>query len=136
MIRAAHLATHVPNGGSVRSGAVELFLAGAQRMADDGAEFAVHAWEDEDGAEATNYASDAEENRKYLIYYQEMGMDASTAQAFYAMTNSVPFEDARWFGAGEMRHWLGQADVPAADRHAPAATVPALAYLDLAAGVN
>ncbi len=136
MIRAAHLATHVPNGGSVRSGGVELFLAGTRRMVDDGAEFAVHAWEDEDGGEAADYAADAQENLKYLIYYREMGMDAPTAQAFYAMTNSVPFADARWFGAGEMRHWLGQAATPAPDRDVPAATVPALAYLDLAAGVN
>jgi hypothetical protein len=32
-IRAAGLATHVPTGGSARSGAVELFLAGATRWA-------------------------------------------------------------------------------------------------------
>ncbi|KPF62356.1 hypothetical protein IP79_12700, partial [Porphyrobacter sp. AAP60] len=33
-IRAAGLATHVPEGGSARSGAVELFLAGARRTMD------------------------------------------------------------------------------------------------------
>lgn len=51
MIRARGIATHVPDGGSVRSGAVELFLAGVRRAADPGAEFAVHAWQDEDGRE-------------------------------------------------------------------------------------
>jgi hypothetical protein len=122
MIRHAGLATHVPAGGSVRSGAVELFFAGTIRRIDDGAEFAVHAWEDEAGLEATDFAADAPENRKYLAYYHEMGMDAGQAAAFYAMTNSVPFERALWLDAAEMRRWLPEAQ-PAAD--------PELAYLDL-----
>jgi hypothetical protein len=106
MIRARGLATHVPAGGSVRSGGVELFLAGRQRIADPGAEFAVHAWEDEDGREATDYAPDAPENRAYIDYYREMGMAPDQASAFYAMTNSVPFEQARFFGAEEMQRWV------------------------------
>ncbi|MCB2061766.1 MAG: alpha/beta hydrolase, partial [Novosphingobium sp.] len=88
MIRARGIATHVPAGGSVRSGAVELFLAGARRLIDDGAEFAVHAWIDEDGRQADDYALNAPENRKYLAYYREMGMREGQARAFYAMTNS------------------------------------------------
>lgn len=113
MIRAAGIATHVPADGSVRSGAVELFLAGATRRIDDGAEFAVHAWEDEDGREATDFALSAPENRKYLAYYEEMGMDDAQAAAFYAMTNSVPFERALWLDADEMRRWLPEAQAAA-----------------------
>jgi hypothetical protein len=105
MIRARGIATHVPEGGSVRSGAVELFLAGVRRSAEQGAEFAVHAWEDEDGREATDYAESAPENRAYLDYYREMGMSAEQARAFYAMTNSVPFNSARWMTAAEMAQW-------------------------------
>jgi hypothetical protein len=122
MIRKAGIATHVPSDGSVRSGAVELFLAGRERRIDDGAEFAVHAWEDEAGLEATDFAADAPENRKYLTYYREMGMDAAQAAAFYAMTNSVPFERARWLDAAEMRGWLPEAQIE---------PVRKLAYLDL-----
>src|SRR5687768_15749621 len=59
MIRAAGLAAWVPDGGSVRSGAVELVLAGASLRIEDGAEFAVHAWLDEDGYEAGDYAADS-----------------------------------------------------------------------------
>ncbi len=128
MIRRAGLATHVPADGSVRSGAVELFFAGATRQIDDGAEFAVHAWEDEAGFEATDFAADAPENRKYLTYYREMGMDAGQAAAFYAMTNSVPFERALWLDAGEMRRWLPEARQATAD--------PKLAYLDLSAALH
>ncbi len=121
MIRAAGLSAWVPDGGSVRSGAVELVLAGTTLTIDDGAEFAVHAWEDDAGYEATDFAADSPENRRYLAYYREMGLGEAEAAAFYAMTNSVPFDDARWLSGVEMRQWIGQ----------PAA--PRLAYLDLGA---
>ncbi len=105
MIRAARLVVHVPAVGSVRSGAVELFLAGVERDIADGAEFAVHSWMDDYGREADDFAADAPENRKYLAYYREMGMDAGQARAFYDFTNSVPHHSARWLSAGEMRRW-------------------------------
>ena len=127
MIRAAGLATSVPNGGSVRSGGVDLFLAGRTREVADGAEFAVHAWEDEDGRQATDYPAGAPENAKYLAYYQAMGMSAETAKSFYAMTNSVPFESARWLTGAEMRRWSDAES---------AAVQPRLAYLDLGQALN
>ncbi len=106
MIRARGIATLVPAGGSVRSGGVELFLAGSRRIADPAAEFAVHSWADEDGREARDYPADAPENRAYLDYYREMGMAPAQAQAFYAMTNSVPFSDAKWLSGAEMARWV------------------------------
>lgn len=106
MIRASGIATYVPAGGSVRSGGVELFLAGARRYADPGAEFAVHAWMDEDGREADDYAASAPENRKYMDYYRQMGMNEPEARAFYAMTNSVPHADALWLDGAEMAEWV------------------------------
>jgi len=106
MIRDARIATYVPAGGSVRSGGVELFLAGTRRIADTQAEFAVHAWMDEDGMEATDYAASAPENAKYLTYYRHMGLSADEAAAFYAMTNSVPHDDARWLDGSQMARWV------------------------------
>lgn len=106
MIRARGLTTYVPAGGSVRSGGVELFLAGKVRIADPGAEFAVHAWADEDGREATDYAADAPENRAYVDYYVEMGMPGAQARSFYAMTNSVPNGDAKWLTGSDMGKWV------------------------------
>jgi hypothetical protein len=106
MIRARGIATHVPDGGSVRSGAVELFLAGAQRRADPKAEFAVHSWQDQDGLEPGDYAANGPENRAYLDYYKTMGMDPAQASAFYAMTNSVHFADAKWLTAADMAQWV------------------------------
>ena len=106
MIHARGISTHVPAGGSVRSGGVELFLAGKSRSADPGSEFAVHSWADEDGREAKDYPDSAPENRAYIAYYEDMGMPEGEAKAFYAMTNSVPNADAKWLTAGDMGHWV------------------------------
>jgi hypothetical protein len=106
MIRERGLATHVPAGGSVRSGAVELFLAGVRRGAEPTAEFAVHAWLDQDGRQPGDYAADDPANREYLDYYRTMGMSAAEASAFYDMTNSVPNAEARWMTAAEIGHWV------------------------------
>ncbi len=113
-IRAAGLATHVPAGGSARSGAVELFLAGTRRTIAPGALFAVHSWRDERGREPADFAPDAPENRLYTDYYTEMGMTADQARAFYAMTNSVPHAGARWLEGEEMARWIAPAARPAA----------------------
>jgi hypothetical protein len=105
MIRRAGLATHVPAGGSVRSGAVELFLAGAHRRADPRATFAVHSWQDAEGFEPADFADDDPVNLAYLAYYREMGLSDAQARAFYAMTNAVPHEAARWLTAREFAQY-------------------------------
>jgi len=107
-IREAGLRTHVPDGGSVRSGAVELFLAGTSKSMDDGAEFAVHSWLDNHGREPDDFSVDHQANRMYLDYYVEMGMSEERAREFYAMTNSVPHHSALWLGANDMRRWMKQ----------------------------
>jgi hypothetical protein len=105
-IRAAGLATHVPSGGSARSGAVELFLAGVRRTMAPDALFAVHSWRDSAGREPRDFASDAPANRLYLDYYTEMGMTLDEARSFYAMTNSVPHARALWLNGAQMDRWI------------------------------
>jgi hypothetical protein len=113
-IRAAGLETHVPAGGSVRSGAVELFLAGKRQTIAAGATFAVHSWLDTRGLEPRHFAEDAPENRLYLDYYEEMGMVPDHARAFYAMTNSVPHAGALWLDANAMQRWIEPMAAPEA----------------------
>lgn len=127
MIRARGMATVVADGGSVRSGAVELFVAGATRQIESGAEFAVHGWLDDWGRGAEDYPAGAPEHRRYLDYYAEMGMVDEQARAFYAMTNSVPFDSARWLTGEEMQAWLAAPKI---------ASKPRLAYLDLSAALQ
>lgn len=134
MIRGHGLAVEVPEGGSVRSGAVELVLAGSNLIIADGAEFAVHAWLDDRGLGARDYALDSPEHARYLDYYLEMGMTRDGAAQFYAMTNSVPFESARWLSGSEMRRWLhrGAASQAAtAGQQIASPIAPQIAYADV-----
>lgn len=112
LIRAAGIRTHVPMGGSVRSGAVELFLAGDERTIASGAQFAVHSWRDSSGREPNDFPADAAENRLYLDYYVEMGMSEARAYAFYSMTNSVAHDSAIWLGSNEMLRWISVDNEP------------------------
>lgn len=105
-IRRAGMATIVPAGGSVRSGAVELFLAGVTRSAAPDAEFGVHSWRDENGYEARDYPADDPVHAEYLGYYREMGLDADKARAFYAMTNSTSFDDVRYLTRDDMARFV------------------------------
>lgn len=106
MIHSRGISTHVPANGSVRSGGVELFLAGTRRRADPQAEFAVHSWEDENGREPSDFAPDAPENRIYLDYYRDMGLTAGEATAFYTMTNSVTFDHAKWLTTADLARYV------------------------------
>lgn len=136
MIRDHGLTVDVPDGGSVRSGAVELVLAGRSVTISDGAEFAVHSWLDDRGLGAWDYASDSPEHAKYLDYYREMGMSREAAAQFYAMTNSVPFESALWLDGSEMREWMQPALAPAPLPQAPRLAYLGLPDLDLMASLN
>jgi hypothetical protein len=106
MVRKAGITTYIPDGGSVRSGGVELFLAGAKRRAAPTAEFAVHSWLDEDGMEADDYAADDPAHQAYLGFYREMGMSDANARAFYAMTNSAPHDDARYLDRRDIARYV------------------------------
>lgn len=102
MIRARGMATHVPDHGSVRSGAVELFLAGVSRSAAPDAAFVVHSWIDENGREPDDFSADASVNKAYVNYYREMGLTGTNAAAFYALTNSVPNNDVLMLGTADL----------------------------------
>ena len=106
MIRKAGISTHVPDGGFVASGGVELFLAGVKRSAAPTAEFAVHSWRDSDGMEPDDFAANDPVNMAYVQYYREIGMDAAKAQAFYNMTNSVGHDDALYLGARDIAAYI------------------------------
>lgn len=106
MVRRHGVSTYVPEGGSVRSGGVELFLAGAQRRAAPTASFAVHSWRDEDGYEADDFATDDPVHQEYLAFYREMGLSDAEARRFYAMTNSAPHDDALYLNSRELARYV------------------------------
>jgi hypothetical protein len=106
MIRAAGIATHVPSGGSIRSGGVELFLAGQQRTIDKGAEIGVHSWQDSDGLEASDFAADDPVHKPYLDFYVDMGMKPEAARAFYDFTNhAASYNDLHVMSEAELQRF-------------------------------
>ncbi|WP_338426616.1 alpha/beta hydrolase [Sphingopyxis kveilinensis] len=105
-IRRAGLETVVPSGGSVRSGAVELWLAGAVRRAAPDAEFGVHSWADEYGRESNDYPADDPVHADYIGLYRELGMDAAKAREFYALTNATPFDEVRYLTRADMARFV------------------------------
>ena len=106
LIREHGVSTDVPSGGSVRSGGVELFLAGISRRAAPDAEFGVHAWKDESGHQPGDFAADAPANKTYLDYYRDMGLTPENASAFYALTNSVPNQQMLWLHTGDIKRFV------------------------------
>lgn len=102
MIRRAGIDTFVPANGSVRSGGVELFLAGVKHVAEPGAEFGVHSWQGEDGIDARDAKASDPAHATYVRYYQEVGMPAQAASAFYAFTNRVAFNDVHYMTRDEL----------------------------------
>lgn len=105
-IRRAGMETVVPAGGSIRSGAVELWLAGTTRRAAPDAEFGVHSWADEYGREANDYPANDPVHAEYLGYYREMGLNDARARAFYALTNSTPFDEVRYLTRDDMARFV------------------------------
>ena len=105
-IRRAGMETVVPAGGSIRSGAVELWLAGTTRRAAPDAEFGVHSWADEYGREANDYPANDPVHAEYLGYYREMGLNDAKAREFYALTNSTPFDDVRYLTRDDMARFV------------------------------
>lgn len=106
LIRHNKLATDVPSGGSVRSGGVEIFLAGTTRHAAPDAEFGVHSWKDENGRQPSDFAPDAPANKLYLDYYREMGLRPESAEGLYTLTNSVPNEEMLWLRTKDIEPFL------------------------------
>ena len=105
-IRRQGMETVVPAGGSIRSGAVELWLAGTTRRAASDAEFGVHSWADEYGREANDYPASDPVHAEYLGYYREMGLNDAKAREFYALTNSTPFDDVRYLTRDDMARFV------------------------------
>jgi hypothetical protein len=102
IVRARGMATLVPAKGSVRSGGVELFLAGVKRTAEPGAEFGVHSWEDDQGQQAKDAPADDDTDLEYINYYKAMGLAPDTAKAFYAFTNKTAFENIHFMTRAEL----------------------------------
>ena len=96
-VRAGGFTTIVPSDGLVASGGTDLFLAGSERILEDGACVGVHSWSGGD-EEGSDLPRNHPEHAKYLDYYREMGIDP----AFYWFTlKAAAAESMHWMSATE-----------------------------------
>ena len=103
-ILACHLIRHhgfttvVPADGEVASGGVDLFLSGAQRMAEPGARFGVHSWGGV-GESGADLPRDDEEHGMYLEFCRDMEIP----EAFYWFTlEAAAPDEIHWMTREEL----------------------------------
>ncbi|WP_292931741.1 hypothetical protein [Novosphingobium sp. PASSN1] len=106
MIRASGISTVVPRHGSVRSGAVDLFIAGRTRKAANDADFGVHAWQDQRGLGPHDFLTNDRSNQMYLDYYAQMGMSHGGATAFYNLTNAASNDSVIWLAREDLGRFI------------------------------
>lgn len=96
------LNTHVEDGGSIASGAVDLFLAGTQRSLGANARVGVHSWSDGTN-DATDFPRNSAEHQFYIQYYKDIGFSDQWAEDFYFFTiNAASADDIHWMTAAEL----------------------------------
>ena len=101
VVREMGLNTQVPSGGLVASGGTDLFLAGVDRLLEDGACVGVHSWAAEDYT-ATDIPRSDPEHSRYLDYYEDVG----TMAAFYWFTvQAAPADGMHWMTADEAKRF-------------------------------
>lgn len=97
LIHNAGLDTLVPADGIIESGAVDLFCAGQNRIAERGARIGVHSWADGDGVEGGKISRSSDEHQIYLDYFEAVDcpvsfywftLEAAPASGIHYMTEA------------------------------------------------
>lgn len=114
IIRRNGIRTTVPAHGSVRSGAIELFLAGVERSAADSARFVIHAWQTAGTQDRNSRTFSSSMSDTYTRYYRDMGMTDQDAQSFYRQTMAVPSGRGLSLKASELARYVPIKATPAA----------------------
>jgi len=97
--------TKVYSDSEIASGAVDLFLAGNERIVQADAKIGVHSWAG-DNKIPTELALDAIEHDLYIDFYKSVGMTDSEAREFYFFTiESAAANDIHWMTPEEIKHF-------------------------------
>ena len=97
--------TKVSSVSEIASGAVDLFLAGNERIVQSGAKIGVHSWAGDDKVPA-ELKVDAIEHDLYINFYRSVGMTDSAAREFYFFTiKSAAANDIHWMTSEEIKHF-------------------------------
>jgi hypothetical protein len=104
-VRSLGIKTILTSESVVESGAVDLFISGAEREIADGAQIGVHSWSagSQDGADLPQ---GDEEHNMYLDFYNIMFDDNALGEEFYWFTlNSASSDDIHYMTTDEIEHF-------------------------------
>ena len=97
-LRSKRLNTHLTAKSVIASGAVDLYLSGAERTMEEGAMIGVHSWSD-GSKEAADYPRDSKEhalNKDYIV-------DMNVPEDFYWFTiYEAPADSIHWMSTHEI----------------------------------
>lgn len=99
LIHQAGLDTYVPEDGQIESGAVDLFCAGRNRIAERDAKIGVHSWAAEDGLEGGDLPQADPEHQPYVTYFETVSCPVS----FYWFTlEAAPADGMHYMSEDEL----------------------------------
>ena len=102
LVRRYRLATHLPAGAAIVSGAVDLFLAGVKRTGVIGAKLGVHSWRNDDGIQGGDLPRGHKHHQPFLDYFRKIHV----AEEFYWFTlEAAPFERIHWMNRRELERY-------------------------------
>ena len=103
LIRRAGIATYVPADGMIASGGTDFFLAGVERIVEQGACVGVHSWADDaETRQPKDIPRNDEAHKVFLDYYRDIGV----SEEFYWFTlRSAPAEGMHWMSESEIRRF-------------------------------
>ncbi|GAB5403169.1 MAG: hypothetical protein Aurels2KO_14000 [Aureliella sp.] len=92
---------HVPKGGVISSGGVDVYLAAKQRTAHEDSLIGIHAWGDLDGS-GSDASRDKEEHADFLKVFAEVGIPADFY--WYSMKVASP-DEMHWMTPAERKRF-------------------------------
>ena len=92
LVREAGLDTFIPADGDVNSGGTDLFLAGTERVIEDGAIYGVHAWASSDGVSGADIPRDDPAHDPFLTYMLTMLGDTGPDFYYFTLDAAPPGE--------------------------------------------
>ena len=105
-VRNLEFKTVLLSNSVVESGAVDLFLSGAVRTIEEGAQIGVHSWSFGGGADGVDLPEDDPEHQMYFDFYTEMFEDDELGLEFYWFTlNSASGDNIHYMTPEEIEYY-------------------------------
>lgn len=100
-LREKSLNTHLLSTSVIASGAVDLYLSGVERTAEEGAKLGVHSWDDGSN-QAADLPKDHEDHRLNASY---IGAMLGSEDFYWYTIEAAPSDDIHWMSPGDVERF-------------------------------